>query len=138
LRWLVVPTAAAALAVAWMGEQVSKTQAGHSREALEIAHALDGGDDVVLITRATQWGEPQFGKILGFYARPLLYACHDTCVGEAAPGQRIIARTDEIDGVVHGLVTTGLLGRDAVVDAIGLRTPSLVLLHLPRVTVPAD
>jgi 4-amino-4-deoxy-L-arabinose transferase-like glycosyltransferase len=131
LHWLVVPAVVAALAVAWVGERVSKTQAAHSREALEIAHALDGGDDVVLITRATQWGEPQFGKILGFYSRPLLYACRATCVEEAGAGRRIVTRTDELDGVVDALVTAGLLERGAAGDAIGLRTPSLALLRLP-------
>jgi 4-amino-4-deoxy-L-arabinose transferase-like glycosyltransferase len=135
LRWLVVPAVAAALAVAWMGEHVSKAQAGHSREALDIARALDGGNDVVLITRATQWGEPQFGKILGFYARPLLYACRATCVEEAGPGRRIVVRTDELDGVVDGLVTAELLDRGAAVDAVGLRTPNLVLLRLPPARV---
>jgi hypothetical protein len=131
LHWLVVPTVVAALVVAYVGEHVSKAQAGHSREALEMARSLGDADDTVLITRMTQWGEPQFGKILGFYARPLLHACRAACEEEAGPGRRIVVRIGELDHVVGHLVGAGLLDAGAAADAVGLRTPSLALLRVP-------
>jgi hypothetical protein len=134
LTWLVVPAAAGALAVGIIGEHVSRAQAQHSREALDVARRLDG-DDQVLITRTTQWGEPQFGKILGFYGRPLLHACRAACDEEAAPGSVIVARTDELDALLGRLAHAGLIdvgtgsgGTDAVVAA---RTASLALVRLP-------
>lgn len=131
VHWLVVPAVVAALAVAYVGEHVSKTQAGHSREALEMARSLGDANDTVLITRMTQWGEPQFGKILGFYARPLLQACRAACEEEAGPGRRIVVRIGELDHVVGHLVGAGLLDAGAAADAVGLRTPSLALLRVP-------
>ncbi len=125
LAWLVVPATAAAIVVGIVGEHVSRVQVLHRREALEIARRLDG-DETVLITRATQWGEPQFGKMLGFYARPLLHACRAACDEEAARGRAIVARTDEIEPLLSRLAASGL-GEATVVA----RTPSLALARLP-------
>ncbi|MBI3770652.1 MAG: glycosyltransferase family 39 protein [Deltaproteobacteria bacterium] len=137
LTWLVGAAVAAALAVGIVGDHVSRAQALHSREALEVARLLDG-DDVVLITRETQWGEPQFGKILGFYARPLLHACHAACDEEAAPGRALVARTDELDALLGRLKSAGLIAADAAsaataADAVVVaRTASLALVRVPR------
>ena len=104
---LAAGTAIAALAVAWHGgDRVSARQAAHSRDALEIAARLDGSRPV-RVTHAAHKGEPQFGKVVGFYATPLLRACRNHCEGEAEPGAAIVARADEADKVatrVHGAV----------------------------------
>jgi 4-amino-4-deoxy-L-arabinose transferase-like glycosyltransferase len=137
LEWLVVPAAVAAIAVAYVGERASKAQAGHSREAAQLAHQLDDSDDVVLITRATQWGEPQFGKILGFYARPLLFACRAACESEAAPGRRIVVRTGELDRLLDHLGAAGLVDAGGAPGTVAARTPSLALVRVPsRAAVP--
>jgi hypothetical protein len=136
LPWLVVPAAMAAIAVVYVGERASKTQAGHSREALELAQKLGDADDVVLITRATQWGEPQFGKILGFYGRPLLFACRAACEAEAAPGRRIVVRTRELDHVLDHLVATGLVDAGGAPATVAARTQSLALLRVPPLPLP--
>lgn len=133
LAWLVVPAAAGALVVGIVGEHVSRTQAQHTREALDIAGRLDG-DDLVLITRATQWGEPQFGKILGFYARPMLRACRAACDEEAAPGRAIVARADELDALLGRLAQAGVIDAGAGTGGGGpvvARTPNLALVRLP-------
>ncbi len=136
LRGLAVAAALAALGVALAGERVSPRQAEHTREALQVAGRLDDGGDAVLITRMTQWGEPQFGKIIGFYAPALLYACRTDCEEEAAPGRRIVARAGELERLLERLVAAGLLAGDTAGDAVALRTPSLALVQLPpgRVT----
>ncbi len=125
LAWLVVPATAAAIVVGIVGEHVSRTQALHTREALEIAQQLEA-DETVLITRETQWGEPQFGKLLGFYARPLLHACRAACDEEAARGRTIVARADEIEPLLRRLGVAGL-GE----ATIAMRTASLALARLP-------
>lgn len=131
LEWLLVPVAIAAVIVVAVGDHVSKSQARHSAEALAIARRLDGAD-VVLITRRTQWGEPQFGKLLGFYGGPLLHACRRTCEAEAAPGRRVVARTEELEDVVHRLARAGVVAPDATADSlIEAKTESLALLRLP-------
>jgi 4-amino-4-deoxy-L-arabinose transferase-like glycosyltransferase len=130
LAWLVAPAAAGALAVGIVGEHVSRAQAQHTREALDVAARL-AGDDLVLITRATQWGEPQFGKMLGFYARPMLRACRAACDEEATPGRAIVARTDELDALLGRLAQAGLLEAGGGADAVAARTPSLALVRLP-------
>lgn len=127
LAWLTALAAVGALVVAIVGDHVSRTQATHSREALEIVARLASDDDV-LITRATQWGEPQSGKILGFYAAPLLHTCLAMCDEEAAPGRVIVARSDEIDALLARLAGTGLIVDDA--SAVVVRTPSLTLVRL--------
>jgi len=125
LTWLVVPATAAAIIVGIVGEHVSREQAAHTREALEIVRQLEP-DETVLITRTTQWGEPQFGKMLGFYTRPLLHACRAACDEEAARGRAIVARSDEIEPLRGRLATAGL-GQATVVA----RTANLALARLP-------
>lgn len=131
LTALVAASAVGAIVVASLGDHVSKTQARHSAEALEIAGRLESGD-TVLITRRTQWGEPQFGKILGFYGAPLLRACRTTCEDEAMPGVRLVARTEELATVVDGLVRAHVVAADVNPAALVVaRTESLALLDLP-------
>jgi 4-amino-4-deoxy-L-arabinose transferase-like glycosyltransferase len=120
LDGLVVGAAVAAIVVAWHGgERVSARQAAHARDALEIAARLDGAHPVRL-THATQKGEPQIGKIVGFYAEPLLRACRGRCDGEAEPGAMIVTRADEADQVA------ALVG-----GAVVHRTGSLALVAVP-------
>jgi len=131
LAWLVVAATAAAIVVGIVGDHVSREQAAHTREALEIARQLEP-DETVLITRTTQWGEPQFGKILGFYGAPLLRACRTTCEDEAMPGVRLVARTEELATVVDGLVRAHVVAADVNPAALVVaRTESLALLDLP-------
>lgn len=131
LAGLLVPATVAAIVVAARGDHVSSAQARHSAEALAIARRLDG-DDIVLITRRTQWGEPQFGKLLGFYGRPLLHACRGTCASEATPGRRVVARTEELEEVVGALARSGVVAADIAADAlVETQTESLALLRIP-------
>ena len=46
-----------------------------------------------------QYGEPQLGKIIGFYGPSLLRTCRSTCAEEAAPGASIVARDHEAEDV---------------------------------------
>ena len=62
----------------------------------------------VWITESTQHGRPSVGRILGFYAAPLLQTCKGQCGAEAVPGSTVIARAEEADEVtalIHGEVT---------------------------------
>jgi len=114
------------------GLRADLTFTARTRPVEEPRFVHRDGDRVVFdYTRMTQWGEPQFGKILGFYARPLLQACRAACEEEAGPGRRIVVRIGELDHVVGHLVGAGLLDAGAAADAVGLRTPSLALLRVP-------
>lgn len=121
--WLLVPATVVALVVAIAGERVSERQAAHSREALAIAARLDDDGERVLITRETQWGEPQFGKIIGFYGMPLLHACRARCEEEAAPGRRVVVRSDELEPILRHF--------GAIDDAVIARGANLALVRIP-------
>jgi 4-amino-4-deoxy-L-arabinose transferase-like glycosyltransferase len=103
LGWLLVPAAVSAVLVATIGgERASAAQAAHSAEALEIARRVSepaAEGTRVWITRRGQDGDPGFGKIVGFYAQPVLHTCRTACGEEAMPGDRIIARAGEADDV---------------------------------------
>ncbi len=132
LTGVVAASAIAAVIVASLGDHVSRSQARHSAEALEIARRLDAPDETVLITRRTQWGEPQFGKILGFYGAPLLRACRTTCEDEATRGVRIVVRTEELAIVLDGLERAGVIAAEDSDAVVVARTESLALLDLAK------
>jgi 4-amino-4-deoxy-L-arabinose transferase-like glycosyltransferase len=116
---LLVPAAvAAALVVTIGGEQASPAQAAHTREALQVADALPP-EARVWLTRRAQHGEPGFGKIVGFYARPLLRTCRRQCRGQAAAGDMVVARTAEAARVSVRLRAD-----------VSLRTPELAVLRV--------
>ena len=80
-----------------------------TRETLLIAERLES-KGLVLITKGTQHGRPSVGRILGFYARPLLRTCKAGCAEEAVAGATIVARADEADQIavaVGGTVSYG-------------------------------
>ena len=116
---LVLASVAVLLVATVGGERVSKRQAAHTRDALEVASALPTGRPVWL-TRATQYGEPQLGKIIGFYARPLLKTCRAQCQRDVRPGSVIVARAGQARRVAmrHG-------------GTIMLRNRSLALITVP-------
>jgi len=120
LTILLVLVSAAALVVAAVGgERVSKRRAARTRDALEVARALPVGRPVWL-TRATQYGKPRLGKIIGFYARPLLKTCRAQCQRDARPGSVVVARAGQARRVAarHG-------------GTITLRNRSLAVITLP-------
>ncbi len=116
---LALASAAALLVATVGGERVSERRAAHVRDALEVAAALPTGRPVWL-TRATQYGNPDFGKVLGFYARPLLKTCRAQCQRDLRPGAVAVARAGQARGVAtrHG-------------GTITLRNRSLAVILLP-------
>jgi 4-amino-4-deoxy-L-arabinose transferase-like glycosyltransferase len=84
------------------GEQVSRSQRAHSDAALAVAAALPANAPVWL-THEVQYGEPQLGKIVGFYGPVLLRTCRTTCEEEAPPGASVVARDYEADRVAAAL-----------------------------------
>jgi 4-amino-4-deoxy-L-arabinose transferase-like glycosyltransferase len=116
---LLLPAAVAAALVVTIGsEQSSPAQAAHTRQALQVAGTLAPGARVWL-TRRAQHGEPGFGKIVGFYARPLLRTCRLHCRGEAATGDLVVARAAEAARIAARLPAE-----------VTLRTPELVVLRV--------
>jgi 4-amino-4-deoxy-L-arabinose transferase-like glycosyltransferase len=118
-RWSPLPvlllagaTVAAALVLA-IGEHVSREQREHTAAALAVAAEL-AGNAPVWITHDVQYGEPQLGKIIGFYGPPLIKTCHAMCEGEAGSGASVVARDSEADRVAaavggHVRVRHGIL-----------------------------
>ncbi|MCC6847150.1 MAG: glycosyltransferase family 39 protein [Deltaproteobacteria bacterium] len=92
--------AIAALVVVIVGEHVSRSQREHSASGLAIAAALPR-DRPVWLTHAVQYGEPQLGKIIGFYGPALLRTCRVRCAEEAEPGAAIVAREQEAERVAR-------------------------------------
>lgn len=84
------------------GEHVSRSQRAHTEAALAVAAALPR-DAPVWLTNEVQYGQPQLGKIIGFYGPPLLRTCRATCDGEANAGDAVIARDHEADAVARAL-----------------------------------
>lgn len=94
--------AIATIVVVAIGEHVSRAQREHTAAGLAIAAALPP-DRPVWLTHAVQYGEPQLGKIIGFYGPTLLRTCRTRCAREAEPGATIVARDHEAERVAHEL-----------------------------------
>ncbi len=95
---LLAAASIAAVTVVLIGEHVSRAQREHSAAGLAVAHELPS-DAPVWLTREVQYGEPQLGKIVGFYGPALLRTCRSTCADEAEPGASIVARDHEAERV---------------------------------------
>ena len=92
--------AIATIVVAIVGEHVSRSQREHSAAGLAVAAALPSNAPI-WITHAVQYGEPQLGKIVGFYGPARLRTCGSTCAEEAEPGASIVARDHEADAIAR-------------------------------------
>jgi hypothetical protein len=90
------------LVVVARGEHVSRSQRAHTEASLAVAAALPRAAPVWL-THEVQYGEPQLGKIIGFYGPPLLRTCRATCEDEARDGDSVIARDHEADAIARAL-----------------------------------
>ncbi len=99
---LLAAAAIATIVVAAIGEHVSRSQREHSAAGLAIAAALPA-DAPIWLTHAVQYGQPQLGKIVGFYGPSRLRTCRATCAEEAEPGASIVARDDEAALVARGI-----------------------------------
>jgi len=101
----------AAVVVVAVGEHVSREQREHSAAAIAVAAMLPTAAPVWL-THEVQYGEPQLGKIVGFYGPPRLRTCRDTCEAEASPGASVVARDHEAErvGAVLGADVTARHG----------------------------
>lgn len=94
--------AIATLVVVARGEHVSRSQRAHTEAALAVAAALSR-TATVWLTHEVQYGQPQLGKIVGFYGPPLLRTCRATCDEEARDGDAVVARDHEADAVARAL-----------------------------------
>lgn len=88
----------ATVLVVTLDEHVSRAQREHSDAALAVAAALPTNAPVWL-THEVQYGEPQLGKIVGFYGPARLQTCRTTCEEEAPPGASVVARDHEAERV---------------------------------------
>ncbi|MEO6028746.1 MAG: glycosyltransferase family 39 protein [Candidatus Binatia bacterium] len=100
--WMVGATAVATVAVVASGEHVSRSQRAHTAAALAVAADLPR-DAPIWITNEVQYGEPQLGKIVGFYGPARLLTCRSDCNAEAQPGASVVARDHEADQVADAL-----------------------------------
>jgi 4-amino-4-deoxy-L-arabinose transferase-like glycosyltransferase len=91
-----------AVVVAGTGERVSSSQRAHSTAALAVVGELPA-DAPIWLTHEVQYGEPQLGKMIGFYGPPRLRTCRDSCVEEAPAGATIVARDHEAAEVARAL-----------------------------------
>jgi 4-amino-4-deoxy-L-arabinose transferase-like glycosyltransferase len=92
----------ATLLVVGIGEHVSRSQREHTAAALAIVAALPKHAPV-WITHEVQYGEPQLGKIIGFYGPPLIRTCRTNCEAEAGAAASVIARDEEADRIAAAL-----------------------------------
>jgi 4-amino-4-deoxy-L-arabinose transferase-like glycosyltransferase len=99
---LVAGTVVAAVLTATIGDHVSREQRAHTAAALAIVADLPEGAPV-WITHEVQYGEPQLGKIIGFYGPPLIKTCRASCEGEVPSGASVVARDHETDRVAAAL-----------------------------------
>jgi hypothetical protein len=99
---LLAVAASATVVVVVHGERVSRSQRDHSDAALAIAAALPRTAPVWL-THDVQYGEPQLGKIVGFYGPPRLRTCRAACEEETTSGASIVAREHEAARVAESL-----------------------------------
>jgi 4-amino-4-deoxy-L-arabinose transferase-like glycosyltransferase len=99
---LLAAAAVATAAVVVAGERVSPSQRAHSEAALAVAAALPKNAPIWL-THEVQFGEPQLGKMIGFYGPPRLRTCRADCRDEADPGASVVARDFEADRVAAAL-----------------------------------
>ncbi|HEX9443230.1 MAG TPA: glycosyltransferase family 39 protein, partial [Candidatus Binatia bacterium] len=104
LRGLVILSIMGACGLMIFGRK-NTLRSAPTRDALAVALRLEPGDQVRLTERTGRGGksDPSVGKILGFYARPLLKTCASLCEKEAAPGSLVIARADEAEEVAARL-----------------------------------
>ena len=116
--WPAATALARSVVVVLIGEHVSRSQREHSAAGLAVAHELPD-DTPVWLTREVQYGEPQLGKIVGFYGPMLLRTCRTRCAEEAEHGASIVARDHEAEQVAA----------DAGAD---VRTRHGILVHLTR------
>jgi len=92
----------ATVLVVVIGDHVSRAQREHTAAALAVAGELPP-DAPVWLTHEVQYGEPQLGKIIGFYGPPRLRTCRSTCAEEAEPGASVVARDHEADAVASAI-----------------------------------
>ncbi len=92
----------ATVLVVVIGDHVSRAQRDHTAAALAVAAELPR-DAPVWLTHEVQYGEPQLGKMIGFYGPPRLRTCRSTCTEEAAPGASVVARDHEADAVAAAI-----------------------------------
>lgn len=111
----------ATVLVVGIGEHVSRSQRSHSDAALAVASALPS-DVPVWLTREVQYGQPQLGKIVGFYGPPRLRTCRTTCEDEAAPGALVVARDHEADAVAR-VLAADVRSRHGVLAVLAVRSP---------------
>jgi 4-amino-4-deoxy-L-arabinose transferase-like glycosyltransferase len=100
--WLLGAATIAGVVVAVTGEHVSRSQRAHTDAALAVAAALPTSRPVWL-THEVQYGDPQLGKIIGFYGPPRLRTCRVACEEEATAGATIVARDHEAERVMAAL-----------------------------------
>jgi 4-amino-4-deoxy-L-arabinose transferase-like glycosyltransferase len=76
-----------------------------TREAVMTAGQIRPGERVWITYRTQNAGktQPSVGKILGFYAESLLYACKSDCRQEAGTGSTVVARPDEAEQVAKAV-----------------------------------
>jgi len=100
---LLGPAVVATVLVATIGgDTSSRAQREHTAAALAVAAILPT-DRPVWLTHAVEYGEPQLGKIVGFYGPPRLQTCRADCVEDAPPDATVIARDHEADRVATAL-----------------------------------
>jgi 4-amino-4-deoxy-L-arabinose transferase-like glycosyltransferase len=99
---LLAAATVATFLVAVIGEHASREQREHTASALAIVAAVPK-DAPVWITHEVQYGEPQLGKIIGFYGPPLIKTCRTTCQDEAGAGSSVIARDQEAEAIAVAL-----------------------------------
>ena len=106
----------ATVPVVVVGDHVSRSQREHTAAALAVAAELPT-DGRVWLTHDVQYGEPQLGKIIGFYGPAGLRTCRADCVEDAPPGATIVARDHEADAVATAL-GTGVAARHGVLAVV--------------------
>ncbi len=100
--WMLGAAVVTTFAVVASGEHVSRSQRAHTAAALAVAASLPSTAPI-WITHEVQYGEPQLGKIVGFYGPSRLLTCRSDCGSEAQPGASVVARDHEADHVAAAL-----------------------------------
>jgi 4-amino-4-deoxy-L-arabinose transferase-like glycosyltransferase len=95
---LTAGAAVAAVLTVAIGDQVSREQREHTAAALDIVADLPRGAPI-WITHDVQYGEPQLGKMIGFYGPPLIRTCRSNCVGEVPRTASVVTRDYEADRI---------------------------------------
>ena len=100
--WMLGAALVTTVAVVATGEHVSRSQRAHTAAALEVAADLPPYAPI-WITHEVQYGEPQLGKIVGFYGPAPLVTCRTDCDAEAQAGASVVARDHEADHVAAAI-----------------------------------